>query len=255
MGAPKFVSIANGLRNAPVKLGSDNPDNLYENASIDGRLTYIIKGKRNTVDHVGFGTQAGQYGKPGGLRTIDYKEADDLVFDKDGNFELIVGPEKPKDCTNFLRTARDPPEGLLILRQTFGRRDKETPLECTIRLLDGKNSPTPLTCAKLEDALNSTGLFVTGATATFAKWARDFQKHSNQLPLFDQQLSNNVGGAPNIRYYHSHWALAEDEALVIKASPPPCRTWNFQVNNYWMESLDIPRRRQHLHHPHAQRPW
>ena len=55
--------------------------------------------------------QAGQYGKPGGLRTIDYKEADDLVFDKDGNFELIVGPEKPKDCTNFLRTARDPPEG------------------------------------------------------------------------------------------------------------------------------------------------
>jgi len=59
-----------------------------------------------------------------------------------------------------------------------------------------------------------------GATAMFAKWARDFQKHSNQLPLFDQQLSNNVGGDPNIRYYHSHWALAEDEALVGRREPP-----------------------------------
>lgn len=65
----------------------------------------------------------------------------------------------------------------------------------------------------------------------FAKWARDFQKHINQLPLFDQvkaricvdapsplsspqQLSNSVGGDPSIRYYHSYWQLAADEALV-----------------------------------------
>lgn len=109
----------------------------------------------------------------------------------------------------------------------------------------------------------------------FAKWARDFQRHSNQLPLFDQKLSDSVGGDPNIRYYHSHWALAEDEALVgrtasgvgngssvtfnlinftpspsfaqvINASPPPCRTWNFQVNNYWMESLDYRYHRIHV---------
>ena len=72
----------------------------------------------------------------------------------------------------------------------------------------------------------------------FAKWARDFSVHSNQLPQFDPEVSNAAGGDPNIVYYHSHWALAPDEALVIEVQPPECEHWNFQLNNYWMESLD-----------------
>ncbi|MNY30758.1 hypothetical protein D3C86_1648840 [compost metagenome] len=48
-----------------------------------------------------------------------------------------------------------------------------------------------------------------------------------------------MGGDPNIFYYHSHWALAEDEALVIHIDKvPECDFWNLQINNYWMESLD-----------------
>jgi hypothetical protein len=48
-----------------------------------------------------------------------------------------------------------------------------------------------------------------------------------------------VGGDPNIFYYHSYWALAADEALLIEVDQvPDCDFWNLQINNYWMESLD-----------------
>jgi hypothetical protein len=45
-------------------------------------------------------------------------------------------------------------------------------------------------------------------------------------------------GDPNIAYYHGYWELAPDEALLVEVTPPRCDYWNFQVNNWWMESLD-----------------
>ena len=34
--------------------------------------------------------------------------------------------------------------------------------------------------------------------------------------------------------------------MVIEASLPPCEFWNFQVDNFWMESLDYHCQRIHL---------
>ena len=78
--APRLCAIANGDRPAPVKLGSDNPDNLYENATIDGRLEYVVSGTRGTVSYLGLGTQSGSYGGKGGLATVDYVEAEALTY-------------------------------------------------------------------------------------------------------------------------------------------------------------------------------
>jgi hypothetical protein len=72
----------------------------------------------------------------------------------------------------------------------------------------------------------------------FARWANGFKKHANKLPLFDPKVSNAAGGDASIIYYHSYWKLEADEALVIDVMPPVCESWNFQLNNYWMESLD-----------------
>ena len=59
------------------------------------------------------------------------------------------------------------------------------------------------------------------------------------LPPADQAYCQSVGGDPNIFYYHSHWELREDQALVIHIDKvPECSFWNLQINNYWLESLD-----------------
>ena len=163
-------------------------------------------------------------------------------MDAEGRFELILSARE--QSKNWLPMTLE--TGTLIVRQTLLDRDTEVPAELAIERIncpEHDSRPTPLTARQLDDGLKSASLLVAGASLLFAKWARNFQRHSNALPRFDQDVSNAAGGDPNIAYYHSHWALAEDEALVVEVTPPDCEYWNFQLNDYWMESLDYRARR------------
>ncbi len=224
-----------------VKMGADNPDNYYQTAAISGAYEYRIFGQRNTVKYLSFGTQAGHYGSGAGMPPTGFIESSDIEIDDDGFFEIFLSCEK-KD-KNWLPMT--PETGTLVLRQTFLDRGQEQPADLTIERIpsadeeeESKVQESKLDPAIIESGLKSTSTLVAGASILFAKWANDFQKHSNELPMFDPDVSNAAGGDPNIIYYHSHWALAPDEALVIDAMPPECEHWNFQLNNYWMESLD-----------------
>ena len=218
-----------------VKMGADNPDNFYFNAQIDGsKFEYKITGKRNSVHYIGFFTQNGSYGTTGGLAPCGVIEGKDLAVDDNGDFEIILS--KKKSGKNWLKIEDE--TGLVMVRQTFLNRFKEVAAEVNIVNLNGKKTPSPLTPKMIDDGLRMASLFVAGAPLLFARWAKGFQKHQNQLPQFDPEVTNAAGGDKNIVYYHSYWKLAEDEALVITVTPPECESWNFQLNNYWMESLD-----------------
>ncbi|HEY3386609.1 MAG TPA: hypothetical protein VGK46_08875 [Saprospiraceae bacterium] len=217
-----------------VKLGADNPDNYYLNAQISSAYEYRITGKRNTIDYIGFFTQNGTYGTPGGMAPCGVLEGKDLQLDADGRFEIIMS--KQKKGTNWLKI--EDASSLLMVRQTFLDRQNETPAELKIENLNGNKFPKPITPDKVDQGLSTAALFVAGAPVLFAKWANGFQKHANQLPIFDPNISNAAGGDASIIYHHSYWRLKDDEALIISFIPPDCDTWNFQLNNYWMESLD-----------------
>ena len=217
-----------------VKMGADNPDNYYFNAQISGNFEYRITGQRNTVHYIGFFTQNGNYGTTGGLAPCGSLEGKDLVVDPDGSFEIIISKERQGQ--NWLKLEQE--TGLVIVRQTFLNRFEEVPAELRIENLNGQQAPDPITPRMIDEGLKTASLFVAGAPILFARWAKGFQKHTNRLPQFDPSVSNAAGGDPNIIYYHSHWKIAEDEALVIQVKPPECDSWNFQLNNYWMESLD-----------------
>ena len=230
--------------NETTKVGADNPDNFYQTAALDGRYEYKITGRRNSIAYLSFGTQSGHYGEGGGLPPTGYIESNQIEMDEDGCFELILSC-KPQDG-NWLPMT--PETGTLVVRQTFLDRDAETPAELRIERIncpEHELRPSPLTPLKLDEGLKKVGALTAGAPLLFAKWARDFQKHSNELPQFDPEVSLAAGGDPSITYYHSHWAIAQDEALVIEVTPPECEYWNFQLNNYWMESLDYRHHRIH----------
>lgn len=217
-----------------VKMGADNPDNHYFNAQISGEYEYRITGKRNTIDYLGFFTQNGNYGTTGGLAPCGKLESSEMEIEPDGSFEIILS-QKPRG-KNWLKT--EPETTLLMARQTFLDRDKEVAAELHVECLNGPEKPRPITPAMVDEGLKTASLFVAGAPMLFAKWAKGFQKHTNQLPIFPPEVSNAAGGDASIIYHHSHWKLKDDEALLIKFIPPECDAWNFQLNNYWMESLD-----------------
>lgn len=227
-----------------VKLGADNPDNYYQTATINGAYEYRISGQRNSIPYLSFGTQSGNYGEGRGLPPTGHIEAQDLEIDDDGKFEIFLSRE-PQEKNWLPMTAES---GTLIVRQTFLDKDREIPAELQIERINCDPSdrvPQPLTPGQLDQGLKSVGTLVAGASLLFAKWARDFKQHSNELPMFDPDVSLAAGGDPNITYFHSHWHLGDDEALVIEVTPPECEYWNFQVNNYWMESLDYRYHRIH----------
>ena len=110
--APQLCAIANGGRAARICIGSDNPDNLYENATIDSALEYVLLGTRGTVGYLGVGTQSGQYGQAGGLQTVAYLEGDEIVYDNlshgqrpsgESTFSIVLSAVRPDDATNWLR--------------------------------------------------------------------------------------------------------------------------------------------------------
>jgi hypothetical protein len=147
--APQLCAIANGSRAARICIGSDNPDNLYENAVIDGRREYVVHGVRGTVAYLGLGTQSGAYGAKGGLATVDFAEAETLQYDDEARtwlgwwlglglglgsglklgcrnpnpnpnpnpspnqartrFTLVLSATRPAHATNWLRLVPGPP--------------------------------------------------------------------------------------------------------------------------------------------------
>ncbi len=248
--ADSKVPVLHRVVNETTKLGADNPDNFYQTAALDGNQEYRITGRRNTITYLSFGTQSGNYGQGRGLPPTGYIESDQIEMDENGCFELILSCNP--QSSNWLPMT--PETGTLVVRQTFLGREAETPAELRIERIncpEDERRPSPLTPRDLDEGLKKAGELVAGASLLFSKWARDFKKHSNELPVFNPQVSLAAGGDPNITYYHSHWAIAQDEALLIEVTPPECEHWNFQLNNYWMESLDYRHYRIHTNKHHA----
>ena len=233
-----------------AKIGADNPDNLYLNAALSPHRSYRINGSRGTVPILTFATKANRYAIDGTMASTGELDARDISIGPDNRIEIIVSLTRPDDCLNWLPMQAD--TSFMVVRQTFADREREQPADLRITSLQAPRAPQPLHPEFLAAALRGASGFVTGTAETFKRWAEMFRaSHRNELTTADQTLFQKAGGDPMIHYLHGYWDIGEDEALVIESEIPPCRAWNFQLNNYWMESLDYRYHRIHVNHANA----
>ncbi len=243
---PRFFQLSNET----IRIGNDNPDNIYHNCNISGRYDYRIRGTRGSVPYLSFGTKAGSYDRDAEMRPTGQIDARSLKVEPDGRFEILVS-SRPQPG-NWL--PMEPHSESIIVRQTFDVREAATPATYTIECLNpepGEHTDA-LDPLALEAALGRAASFVTRTSNLFTDWMEIYEKHLNQLPSDDQDRCQRAGGDANIHYHQSYWRLEPDQALVIETDRiPKVGTWNFQLSNFWMESLEYRHHRIHVNHATA----
>ncbi len=223
--APSFYRLSHET----AKIGADNPDAYYQNAVIDGRHDYRVSGTRGAVHYLGMGTYSGIYGLDDKIEQTGFLDVTEMEVDADGRLEVTLSRD-PKPG-NWLPMRED--TRLLIVRQFRQDWERETIAELEIECLTSDNRPALLTPARIAGGLDDAARFVRATAEIFAGWAEDFAENPNDV----QQKFTGLGD-PNNQFWHGYWTLEEGQALVIEAMPPECEAWNFQLNNYWEESLD-----------------
>lgn len=221
-----------------VKVGADNPDNVYLSATIRGDREYRITGHPGTIAYVSFGSKANRYAVDGTMASTGELRGEDLERSADGSVEVVVSASPHPG--NWLPLSSDSTS--LVIRQTYLDRTSESPGTWRIERLDEIGPAAPLTPETLATALRRAAQGVHGTAATFARWTELFMTRPNELVDFGQEMFQRAGGDPEIFYLHGYWRLEPDEAWVIRTDVPDCPYWNFQLDNWWMESLDHDRR-------------
>ncbi len=230
------------LSNETIKIGNDNPDNIYHNTTISGAHEYKITGTRGSVPFISFGSKSGGFGSTGDMRPTGQLELHQMQVAPDGTFEVHVSCAKQPG--NWLPL--QPDSSMIIVRQTFQDRDKEEPATYSIERI-GQIGDTHLDVDLFPVQLMNAVDFVEGTANVFVEWMLRYEKHQNELPSDDQELCQRMGGDRTIHYLQSYWKLEEDEALVFEAKQiPDCTSWNLQLSNFWMESLDYLNHRIHI---------
>jgi hypothetical protein len=165
---------------------------------------------------------------------------DDLHVEPDGSVEILVGVTRPEGARNWLPLAED--STMIVLRESYLDRTTEVPGTWSIERLEPTPPAGPLSPEQVVRALQRTALGVTGTAATFAAWTEMFMKEPNQLLPWDQDFFQRAGGDPAIFYLHGYWELQPGQAWVIETEVPEAPYWNFQLSNWWMESMDWDKR-------------
>ena len=170
------------LSNETLKIGNDNPDNIYWNASVSGRHEYRIRGTRGNARLLCFASKGGSYATDGTMQPTGELHERELVVDADGRYEILVSCKRQPG--NWLPMR--PETTSLVVRQTFDDRRRGRAGAASRSSASTRASSRPLDPAALEAALLRAVGFVRGTANLFVDWMRDFGAHVNQLPPNDQ---------------------------------------------------------------------
>ena len=240
----------------PFKNGQDNPDGLYQAASVDLSNTYKLAGNVGTVCYLGLTLMTFDFGRAP-IEQLLTLNGSALPVDGNGDFEIHFGagpaPEGAAEGTWF---ELPPKRCKLLVRQFFDDWDSEVPADLRIDCLDAGPPDSRMDARRLIRHLDTVAEQVVPMTAFWSDFGRRHLE-SGEVNSFDHLYPARgpnlaMGASPQQGYGQTWWHVEEDEALLYEVDIPPCVYWAVQLGDVWYQSLDWVNRQSSLNGHQAQ---
>ena len=226
----------------PFKNGQDNPDGLYQIATVDLSRTYRLSGNIGTVRYLGLSVMTTDFSE-GKIEQFLTVNGDDLQTDENGTFELLFGAGPcPEDTSSAVWHALPPRRCRLMIRQFFYDWEGAEPADLHLECLEPGPAPSRLGPIDLTSRLGPTADRVVDMTAF---WADFGSQHliRGEVNSFDhvqsaQGAASSMGGSLDQGYGQAWYRIAEGEALLLEVEIPECTYWAVQLGDVWYQSLD-----------------
>jgi hypothetical protein len=142
------------------------------------------------------------------------------------------------------------PDGtsMLNIREYYWDWSATPPAMLVIERLDTQGAPPPrITEAELAARLDKAARLVESSLTYWNEWVAG--EKAKLPPNTMGEPGGNAGGSSRIAYSFGFYELAEDEALLIEAGPPPSPYWDVQLYSIgWFESYDFANHVTSLNH-------
>jgi hypothetical protein len=242
------------------KFLGDNPDTDYDYFPLRSDLTYRIRGARGNVTYIGFCLYDER--EAGGIEVGGNLADEQLAYDPDGRFELILSASRPASAANWLELG--PRAYCMLVRQYYLDRGTEFRSEFTVEVLESAPPLPPFDEAALAERFAAVGRYVretVDLSASLSVYAslqiiEGEGKHSDGdvvggivredglvraralAETIDPKVILGHMPTPDIMYAGAWWELEDDEVTVVEGPVPPARYWAVQIFNRWLESPD-----------------
>lgn len=220
------------------KYGGDNTDALYLAAPINGIDTYRVSGTRGSATYIAFTLSESSgtpHGKPAAGSGALFSH--NLHVEADGRFEVILSPEPPEPRPlNWIKTTPD--TFRLMIRQFFADWENERPMDLHIDRLGDPVPPPDISVDSLAEGLLRSAQWLSDLSNHWANTIEMWQKQPLEFLSFRQMTHNTINATPGGEPFLCYWAMAPDEALVVRVTPPLATFWNFEFGNWWFETMD-----------------
>lgn len=223
-----------------TKSGMDNSDQRYLSTIVDGSGVYKVWGTRGSSRRL----EVSVYEEDAMSKTLGSLDADQLVVDEKGAFEIILGGEPREGNWLPLLAGRK----RVLVRQIFSDWSTERPGDVHIDRIDNNRPDYPVMTPEEMAArlVRTTDLFATNVRRwpEFSRTRFDALIPANTLAP-PQNVADSGGLAGRVMV-GGHFDLKPDEAMVIKAWPTAANYQGIQLGHHWWESLDYANRQSSL---------